>query len=484
MKASLFGIILGASALAPACGKKEPVPTTGGVPVTGAANPSAPAATPDALGGGAAKSEPAADKAAIAKVKADKAVADKAAADKAAAEKAEEALPPLTAERLEALVMAMATCKLEGHAIDQGCPEALALTKELGRKDALKGLGDSTRALGMKLLGSESPILRIKATEFLAVRSGGSKEANKEGNEALLAAYGKEKIKEVRLAFLRAFAAYASLEEKAAKVLYSAVADDDTDVRAQAVYALTQPNNKRLDGAIDRLIKVVKSDPDPKLRQVACERAGQLGDEKLLPVIAELTKPTADAELAESCMRGLVSMWADTERFENASERAYRLTLRLLERMPRTAEMPSWVAISNLEKLDVLDQKPATWSQADARAIPSWKARAPWYKPSELRPSLRAIINDPMSSEQAAAHSVTALAALGLAKGELDALQKGIAGTPRMVADGPVAIAFARALGHRKLEKSGQPGARIKLAPDAPPGMKLKVVETPPVPKP
>ncbi len=473
MKASLqttFGLLLCASALAGGCGKKAVTPPPA-APVTGAVNPATP--TPDAVVGGtdqAAADKAAADKAAADKATADKAAVDKAAADKAAADKAkaeeEAAKVPLTAEQFEALVMAVSACKLDGLAIDPKCPEAIALNHAVARKDALKGLLESNKALGLKLLPNESPALRIKAVELLGSRFG----AEAGGMEALLAAYGKEKVKGVRLAFIRAFGTLASLEPKVAKKLIGVMDDADVEVRAQAVYALTQPFNKKLAGGIERLIKATKSDADPKLRQVACEHAGKLGDEKLLPTLAKLTEPKVDPALQESCMRGLVAMWADTTRFENASERAYRLTLRLLERTPRTNEMPSWAAISRIAKLDVLDTPAAELTPSTATAIAAWKTRASWYNPAELRRVLRVVLVDPDVGEMAAAHAVTALHALGLARGELGALQKQLAEAGRSKPKGPLADAFDRARDSRTKRSDAEPikPLEIELAPGQP----------------
>ncbi len=436
MRASLFGVIV-CSLLASACGKKEVTPPTqAGLPTTGAdatiaASPSAPdaaAAAPDAA--------PAPD----AKPESD-------ATAKAPAPPAE----PLTPERFEALVMALGDCKLAGTMIEPRCPAAMALQKALAPRDS-KLPREVVTGLGVKLLTSDKIALRVKAAELLESGYGGGAP----GQAALLAAFASEQNQDVRLAFMRAMGAYASLDPKTAEALIAALGDKALEVRAHAVYALTEPLNKRLPGLIDHLMKVIKTDPEPKLRRVACEHAGKLGDEKLLPLLAELTGPEADREMAESCMRGLVSMWLDYPRFENASRDAYYLTLRLLERTPRNAEMPSWAAISKLSRLDMLEQAEPKLTPVQARAVSAWKARSKgWYDAAALRLKLIQIVTDPEASEQAAAKAIDALAALKSPRADIENLEKQLATTPRMVADGPVAEAFKRILYPQMINKAG-----------------------------
>ncbi len=436
MKASLFGVIV-CSLLASACGKKQEVTpaTQASLPTTGAdatvATPSAPdaaAAAPDAAPAPDAKPAP-----------------------DAAAKEPTPAHVPLTPERFEELVMAIGECKIAGTMIEPRCPAAVALQKELAHRDS-KLPGEFVTALGVKLLTSDKVALRVKASELLELGYGGGKE----GKDALLTAYAAEKDKDVRLAFMRAMGAYASLDPKTAEVLVAALGDKELEVRAHAIYALTEPLNKKLKGVTEQLIKVIKNDPEPKLRRVACEHAGKLGDEKLLPLMAELTAETADRELAESCMRGLVAMWLDYPRFENASRDAYYLTLRLLERTPRNAEMPSWAAIGKLARLDMIQEPESKLTPAQARAVSAWKARSKgWYDATDVRLKLIRIVTDPDASEQAAAKAIDALAALKAPRSDIENLQKQLGTTPRMAEKGLVAEAFKRVLYPELVNKGG-----------------------------
>lgn len=437
LRSILLSSFLLACSKSPAEAPNAPTPVTGGAAATAAPTTTAPPAaentTPDAVGGAAAKPEPGAA--------AEKAEAIKEAGGKlveAAGDKVEEAKalvddrPPLTPEAFEALIVGLSACQVKGAVIDPEC-EALKTYREGVRgRTALSAVAGNMRELGKKLIAHESPAVRIKAVDLLGSPVGTSAEAQ----NLVLEAFPKEANTGVLVAMLRVVANDGARNEKIGQLLISALDHKDLDVRAQAIYALSSSWNKKLAGGAERLAKAAESDPDMQIRKAACEYAGKLGDEKLLPMYHKLTAPDVEPALQSSCMRGLIEMWADYPHFENASEAAYRLTLTLLERTPRTKHMPSWVAISSIGHIG-----------GDSDKVTTWKKRTPWFDAVAVRKALSGVVLDDATDDLAVSQSISVMAALGANAGEIGALEKKLEGSVRLRKNGLVAKAFEKVLG-------------------------------------
>lgn len=421
-----------------ACGKTPAGAPPAGTPVTGATNPTT--AAPAAADAAAAPVEAKPDAGpAAAPVEAVKAAAEKVEA--AVGDKVDEVKalvddkPPLTLEAYEALIVGLAGCEVKGTQIDSKCEALKAYRDGMKGRDLLRNIKGDLRELGKKLLGHASPAVRMKGAELFGSVLGTSPEAQ----ATVLEAYAKETHPAVQVTLLRVVANDGAKNEKIGQLLISALDSKDLDVRAQAIYALSSSWNKKLVGGAERLAKAAESDADMQTRKAACEYAGKLGDDKLIAMYTRLTEPTVEPALQSSCMKGLIEMWADYPHFENASEAAYRLTVKLLERTPRTKHMPSWVAIANIGRL-----------AGDSDGLTGWKTRAPWFDAVAMRKVLASVVLDGAVDDLAVSQSIAVISALGGEASEVAALKKQLEGSTRLRANGVVAKAFDKVLAEQK----------------------------------
>jgi len=157
----------------------------------------------------------------------------------------------------------------------------------------------------------------------------------------------------------------------------------------------------------------------------------------------DLTDAKVDEKLQASCMRGLVAMWADAPAYENASEKAYRLTLTLLERAPRTKLMPPRAVVQQIGEIGVVSAKTVEKSHKKE----GWKNRVrKWYDPRRVRIILASLVTDEATDEATAAEAVLSYGALGASKGELELLKKRLFGKDRVRDMSPVELAFDKAI--------------------------------------
>ncbi len=111
------------------------------------------------------------------------------------------------------------------------------------------------------------------------------------------------------------------------------------DVRIEAVLALGVHDTAVLvDRFYDKMLDKLVSDPDPRVRGVACSHLSSTGNIAAIPQIeARLSDPTTPQPILHGCFPGLINAWLAAH---DPSPTAYELTLKLLERRPRAPLMP------------------------------------------------------------------------------------------------------------------------------------------------
>jgi hypothetical protein len=171
------------------------------------------------------------------------------------------------------------------------------------------------------------------------------------------------------------------------------------------------------------------------VRRTACEHAGTLGTDKLIPLYEKLTAKTDDPELYASCMEGLVQMFHRHPVFDTASEAAYRLFLRRLEATPRGEHVPPWTVTSTFCYFS---------HESDLDKLAAWKRQATWFDATEVKRVMTAVIADKSTSWMARAAAVESIVGLGATKPELEALRRGY--SPNDRADREVLEKIATAL--------------------------------------
>ena len=164
------------------------------------------------------------------------------------------------------------------------------------------------------------------------------------------------------------------------------------------------------------LMLLMRSGSDRRVRLIACEYAGRLGDDALIPIYQELTADVRDPALYGACLAGLLAMWARSPLFDTYSEKAYRLTLRLIERRPRTKDSPPW---SIMMDLMMAFQEPATSN----KYLEQWLGQATWFKAADLRKTLGSVVGDLDAHAGARRFAADTIVALGAPLKELEALR-------------------------------------------------------------
>ena len=313
-------------------------------------------------------------------------------------------------ERYQRIIRNVADCPLEGYQIVPTCPGMHELAA------GISGVPLDVRAeLGRTMITHASPAVRVKAAELMTAAHGVG--PSLESQNAIADAAAKERDPGVLRAFIRVVADQGAANPKVGAVLLAAAEHADKDVRLQAVYALTSQANRGLVGGSTRVAKLAESDSDAKVRTTACEYAGKLAGDDLLPLYDKLTSNTSDPDLYAACMEGLVRMFHDHPSLDTANEKAYRLFLSRLAKQPRSETSPPWSVMSTFCYFS---------HGGDDAKVAAWKQRAPWFDASEVKRVMTSVISDKATSWMARAAAIESMVGLGATKPELAALRKHI----------------------------------------------------------
>lgn len=383
-------------------------------------------AAPAASGTAAASAAPTAAATATAAAAAASADATAAAAPVASVGPDGEPLP-LTLEQYEALVLAVASCKTADMstmfyaAVDSQCPAYKALTEARSKKNALKNISGKTGPLARKMLADASPAARVYGAGMMESLFGTSTDDQK----VLLDAAKEEKNVDVLKAMLHAIANNGKRNPEVGELLLKMAAHESPQVRATAAVGIASSWNKGMPGGVEKLIELIEKDPDPMVSGAACGYAGELGDDRLVPIYTKYTGPKANADFAVKCFPGLLKMWASWPLFTNANEGAYKLTMKLLTQKPRNDKMPPWSAMSTLGFV----------GKGNGSSYEKWRESAKWYSPAAVKAALLDIAADNNANWMARNGAIRAVVDYGGTKAELGALKKKIGAGDKFVMD-------------------------------------------------
>jgi hypothetical protein len=290
--------------------------------------------------------------------------------------------PPINAlEPYERIVRGFDQCALEGNQIVSTCPARAAFESEM------RGVSTAIRAkVGAKMIAHASPAVRVQAASMVAL-------------SVLAQAAKSEADPRVLEAFVRIAGKQATQDRDASALLLAAARHHDSGVRLDAVDAIAA--NGTMPGAAEALVALAETDADPTVRRAACEQAGRVGSDVVLPLYERATQAATDPNLYAACMQGLAAR-------VTASEPAYRLFLRRLGETPRSEHTPPWTVMSLFCDL-APDQRPA------------------WFDAAEVRRVLASIITDHAASMQARSAAIESLAGLQATPVELLNLKKSLA---------------------------------------------------------
>lgn len=184
------------------------------------------------------------------------------------------------------------------------------------------------------------------------------------------------------------------------------------DIRIAVANAMGSKWNKDVEGLVDGL-RTLLADKDADVRKTACQMAGNLGNDALVPDMVKILNNADDAATHPECAKALVTMWYAFPTHANTSEAAYKATLDYFKKAPRTADQPHWQVISNLKNV----------SQAKFDA---WKTKAAYFKVEDLVAAMSDIAKDDAASKLARTNAIDVIAKHGT-KADLEAMKDAIA---------------------------------------------------------
>lgn len=287
--------------------------------------------------------------------------------------------PPINAlEPYERIVRAFDQCGLEGNQIVSTCPARRAFEAEM------QGVSTEISAkVGAKMIDHASPAVRVQAAAMVRMN-------------VLARAATTERDPRVLGAFVRIAGKQGARDPDAAALLLAAARHVDPSVRLDAIDMVAA--NRGMPGAAEMLVSLAETDGDLRVRRAACEQAGRIGSDAVLPLFERATAHVTDPDFYAACMQGLAAR-------VSSSEAAYRLFLRRIAATPRSEHTPPWTVMSQF--CDV-EQRPA------------------WFDAGEVRRILASVIADRAANMQARSAAIESLAGLGATPVELLNVKKSL----------------------------------------------------------
>jgi hypothetical protein len=344
---------------------------------------------------------------------------------------------PATQGVYEKILLELEECRVIGTNIDPQCPGLQNYYRARGRKAAPKSWSQLDFEAGKKFIEHESPAIRVQSAKLL----GGSAASNPEACKVLVSAAREEKDPHVLPAMLHSAAPLVRRDAGARELMLPMSDHPWPAVRIQALESLLAPWSSEIPGAFEKVLDKVKNDPHPGVRGQLCSRLYASGDERALPVFEQyLLAEGTPKEIFVGCWKGVVSSWVGMPRPSRPSQRGYALTLKLLNRQPRSQDFPPEdeimpLRLANVE-LSAKDQAGAQWVEQVKE----------WYKKDRLIQALDGLAKDRKASWKARTSAIRVMVELGAKRETIEALARGYGSAEAATPDGRVKDVIAELL--------------------------------------
>ncbi len=315
----------------------------------------------------------------------------------------------LSPEEYETYMLKLSDCTLKDYGIDRKCEAYKIFNKaRKNRNTMLKNWGGFLSKLGHKYIKHESPAVRYQAVKLTGSFFGSSTKTQ----EIILEAARTEKSPII----LRAMARSVGSKIKNPPIqdlLMKLSRHDNKRVRMEALGWMGSSFANDTKGTLERLIEAVDKDPSMKVRVYACQRLGGRADDRAMKTFHKyLDDPERKDTLYSGCFRGLITMWSSPVSLKKPSRKAYELTIKLLNRKPRSDKQPPWAAISYID-----------WAKK-----PEFQQRAKWFRQKTLIKALMNVAKDRNANWMARTASVRSMKQMGATQDKFKALQKDYSG--------------------------------------------------------
>ncbi|MCA9645729.1 MAG: HEAT repeat domain-containing protein [Polyangiaceae bacterium] len=322
---------------------------------------------------------------------------------------------PLTADVYEQFVLDLSKCELNERGIDPRCEAYRDLKKARSRNTSLKDIAGLNAAVGKKLITHESPAVRWQAAQLLKSVFGSTPAVQ----ELVLKAAEKEKEPAVLISLVRVVGSQHRDNAKIKELLLKLADHDSEHVRQEAMSWFLTPFGKGVEGTFEKVLEHVENDKSMNVRRFLCGRLYGSEDERAVPVFEKyLNEKETDPKLYEGCWQGVISAWTGFPKPENPSKKAYELTLKVLEKKPRTRTSPPWTSFRNLRAAK------ADFPERD-KTSQAWLEKVkPWYKVDRLLKALDSIAVDREAYWMTRTAALDVMRDLGVDQKKFEALEK------------------------------------------------------------
>jgi hypothetical protein len=321
----------------------------------------------------------------------------------------------LTPVLYEQLILELATCKMTDSGIEPRCPANERLRRARSRNTVLKDLAAMNSAIGRRLLDHESPAVRFQAATMMQSFFG----AEPASQKVVIDAAKKEKEGPVLLALLRVVGSRVKENTDVRALLLGYVDHPEEAVRREALGWLVSSFAEGLDEVWSRAAEKLEKDPSENVRAYVCDRLYGSSDERALASIKKLlADPATPKKVYQGCWNGLIKTWTGFPQPKKPLKAGYELTLEILKKKPRSADLPPWSGIATLRAAKT-DFPPEDRIGAD------WYAAVkPWYKKDKLVAALLDLVNDPKANWLARTGALSVMQELGVPRAEFEKLEK------------------------------------------------------------
>lgn len=323
---------------------------------------------------------------------------------------------PLTPAIEEKLLLGLKDCNVTDAGIESSCEGLKRWDKSRGRKTAVKQLLGGSNSLGARYIGDASPAIRFKAADLMSSMLG----ADASTQKIIVDAAKKEQVPAVLANMIQAVGSKHKGNADITQLLMTSADHPSERVRTEAMGWFLTSFGQGVPGTFEKVTDKLAKDPSLKLRGYLCSRLYGSQDERALPLFESnlLTNKATPVEVYTGCWNGVIAAWTGFPKPEKPSQKAYELTLKVLESTPRTKERPPWSGMSTLRASTLVPKPGDTFGLAWVNKV------KPWYKQERLFSGLEAVAVDPNANWMARTAAIDVLKELEAPLATLERIQK------------------------------------------------------------
>ncbi len=318
---------------------------------------------------------------------------------------------PMTADMFETGLLLVAECRLDTHGVDYQCDAYKDFQKGLGHKaelDDYKGRA----VVAQKYLRHKAPSVRYEAAKrALGFSSGDDAEVVKK----MLSAGRAETEPQVVAAYVDSLGHLAKSKPDVKEFIFASLDHADDRVRDRSATVLGMRSNQPIAGSYEKLAEKVEKDPTKRVKAAACRALSAPEDDRALAVYEKLVdSKKVDDEVRNACFEGLIRMWTGFIYPKKPNKDAYELTMKVLEKTPRTDKLPP-------SYLSELGSAKSEFKDYDKSGKDWAKEVKGFYKKERLVKALEELVLDSDANNSARSSALYTLKPLG-AKAQLTSL--------------------------------------------------------------